>query len=427
MGTIRQGRRGGAGPWVLLVIGVAALFAFPPFRHEAAILLQDVVAWTSGRRAPVATADRPVGAATPARAFRPTPGQLAAMTIVPVTRAAFAPESSAEGRIALNDDENVPVYSPYAGRVVRILARAGEEVKADQLLFTVEATDMVQAQNDYQTAINALAKAREQLKLNTIIADRQRALFQAKAAALKDYQSAQNDVISAESDRMTADAALEAVTNRLRILGKSDAEIAAFKTSGRMNAETEIRAPIAGTVVQRKLGLGQYLSASGDPQFVIGDLATVWLIANAREGEIPDLRVGQPITAKVDGFGNRAFSGRIDFIAASLDPATRRLAIRSDIANPDQALKPEMFARFTIVTGPARIGAAIAESAVVHESEGAHVWLLRPDGAIEARTVRLGRRAGDLVEVTDGLAAGERIVARGALFIDRSASGDRSS
>ncbi|MBL7405629.1 efflux RND transporter periplasmic adaptor subunit, partial [Escherichia coli] len=117
---------------------------------------------------------------------------------------------------------------PYAGRVTKITAKAGDDVRAGQPLFTVEVTDMVQAQNDFQSAINALNKAQEQLKLNQIIAARQQVLFQAKAAALKDYQSAENDVISAQSDKQTAEAALEAVKNRLRILGKTDAEIAAF-------------------------------------------------------------------------------------------------------------------------------------------------------------------------------------------------------
>ncbi|PNB42317.1 efflux RND transporter periplasmic adaptor subunit, partial [Pseudomonas sp. FW305-130] len=88
------------------------------------------------------------------------------------------------------------------------------------------------------------------------------------------------DVISAQSDKQTAEAALEAVKNRLRILGKTDAEIAAFQKNSSMSPETVIRAPIAGTVVQRKVGLGQYLGTGSDPVFTIGDLATVWLIAN---------------------------------------------------------------------------------------------------------------------------------------------------
>ncbi|MEL6059188.1 MULTISPECIES: efflux RND transporter periplasmic adaptor subunit [Methylobacterium] len=353
--------------------------------------------------------------------------QLASFGITSVQATEFRPQGLAEGRIALNDDDNVPVYSPYAGRVTKITAKAGDDVRAGQPLFTVEVTDMVQAQNDFQSAINALNKAQEQLKLNQIIAARQQVLFQAKAAALKDYQSAENDVISAQSDKQTAEAALEAVKNRLRILGKTDAEIAAFQKNSSMSPETVIRAPIAGTVVQRKVGLGQYLGTGSDPVFTIGDLATVWLIANVRESDIPRIRLGQPAVATVNGFGDRTFRARVTYMAASLDPATRRLAVRCEVENPDQELKPEMFARFAIITGDAVSGPAVPESAVVQEGDRAHVWVLRPDGAVEAREIKLGLRDGDLLQVTEGLQTGERIVSRGALFIDRAASGEKAS
>jgi cobalt-zinc-cadmium efflux system membrane fusion protein len=363
----------------------------------------------------------------PARLFRPSPAQRAALNIVPITAVSFRPEGTAEGRIALNEDDNVPVTSPYAGRVTKVLVRAGDEVKAGDVLLTLEATDMVQAQNDYQTALNTLAKATALLKLDQTIATRQQELFQAKAVALKDYQSAQNDVIGAQSDLKTAEAGLEAVKNRLRLLGKTDAEIAAFEKKGTLSPETQIRAPIAGTIVQRKVGLGQYLSTASDPVFVIGDLSTVWLVANVRESEIPRIRIGQEVEATVAGFGDRIFKARVNYLSASLDPATRRLAVRSEVENPDQVLKPEMFATFTIFTGPGQTAPAVPAAAIVYEGARAHVWIARPDGAIEARDVTLGLAARGMVQVTAGIAAGEAIVTRGAVFMDRATSGDKAS
>ncbi|MCJ2047776.1 efflux RND transporter periplasmic adaptor subunit [Methylobacterium sp. J-078] len=361
------------------------------------------------------------------RLFRPSPAQRAALDIQPVRTMSFRPEGTAEGRIALNDDDNVPVTSPYAGRVTRVLVRAGDTVKAGDVLLTLEATDMVQAQSDYQAALNTLAKATALLKLDQTIAARQQELFQAKAVALKDYQSAQNDVIGAQSDLKTAEAGLEAVKNRLRLLGKTDAEIAAYEKKGTMSPETQIRAPIAGTIVQRKVGLGQYLSASSDPVFVIGDLSTVWLVANVRESEIPRIRIGQEIEATVAGFGERVFKGRVNYMSASLDPATRRLAVRSEVANPEGLLKPEMFAAFTIFTGPGQTAPAVPAAAIVYEGARAHVWVARPDGAIEARPITLGMTVGGLAQVTGGLSAGEAIVTRGAVFMDRATSGDKAS
>ena len=365
--------------------------------------------------------------ASAARIFRPSPSQRAALDIMPVKTVSFRPEGTAEGRIALNEDDNVPVTSPYAGRVTKVMARAGDEVKAGDVLLTLEATDMVQAQNDYQTALNTIAKMTALLKLDQTIAARQQELFQAKAVALKDYQSAQNDVIGAQSDLRTAEASLDAVKNRLRLLGKTDAEILAYEKKGAMSPETQIRAPIAGAVVQRKVGLGQYLTASSDPVFVIGNLSTVWLVANVRESEIPKIRIGQDVEATVAGFGDRIFKARIDYLSASLEPATRRLAVRSEVENPDRVLKPEMFAAFTIVTGPGQSAPAVPIAAIVYEGARAHVWIARPDGAIEARDIKLGLITGGLAQVTEGISAGEAIVTRGAVFMDRATSSDKAS
>ncbi|WP_342162180.1 efflux RND transporter periplasmic adaptor subunit [Methylobacterium sp. SD21] len=422
-------RRRGLVVLVLLVVlgGIGAFAALRP--HEARDLGERVIAAAKGL---FASDDQDAGieatkAAPVERVFRPSKEQRASFEILPVATQVFRPEGAAEGRIALNDDDNVPVVSPYSGRVTKVLVRAGDDVKAGDVLFVVEATDMVQAQNDYQAALNTLQKQQALLKLDQTIATRQQELFQAKAVALKDYQSAQNDVIAAQSDLKTAEAALDAVKNRLRLLGKTDAEITAYEKNGTMSPETKIRAPIPGTIVQRKVGTGQYINASGDPQFVIGDLSTVWLIANVRESEIPKIRIGQEVEAKVAGFGTRVFKARVNYMAASLDAATRRLAVRSEVDNPDRLLRPEMFATYTIITGKGEPSPSVPLSAVVYEGGRTHVWVARPDGAVEARDLQLGLINGDNAQVVSGLQAGDQIVTRGALFIDRAATGDKAS
>jgi cobalt-zinc-cadmium efflux system membrane fusion protein len=423
-------RRSRALPILALLLVLGGVGAFAALRPEQAREVGERLAglvsglFSSGSQDPGIDVEK----ATPSeRVFRPTKEQRASFEILPVATQMFRPEGAAEGRIALNDDDNVPVVTPYSGRVTKVLVRAGDDVKAGAVLLTLEATDMVQAQNDYQAALNNLQKQQALLKLDQTIAQRQQELFQAKAVALKDYQSAQNDVIAAQSDLKTAGAALDAVKNRLRLLGKTDAEIAAYEKNGTMNPETQIRAPIAGTIVQRKVGIGQYISASSDPLFVIGDLSTVWLVANVRESEIPKIRIGQEVEAKVAGFGTRVFKARVNYMAASLDPATRRLAVRSEVDNPDRVLRPEMFATYTIITGKGEPSPSVPMSAVVYEGGRTHVWVARPDGAIESRDLQLGLINGDNAQVVSGLSAGEQIVTRGALFIDRAATGDKAS
>lgn len=361
-----------------------------------------------------------------ARAFYPTQEQLASLTVATVAPRVFRPEGSTEGKIAVNDDKSTPVFSPYAGRVLKILAKAGDNVKAGQILFTIEVTDMVQAQNDFFAARNGLEKARSQLNLAQIVANRQQELYQFKAVALKEWQSAQNDLIAAQSDTRSAESALQAVRNRLRILGKSDQEIATFDKNGTISPDTPINAPLAGTIVQRKVGPGQYLSANAsDPAFVIGDLSTVWLVANVRESEAPKVKVGQQVEVKVLAFPDRVFKAKLTYVAASVDPVTRRLQVRAELDNSEGLLKPEMFATFNIVTGKDETSPSVLRDAIVYEGKDARVWVLRSDNGIEARAIRPGLTDADQVQVLDGLAAGERIIARGSLFIDRAASGEK--
>ena len=104
-----------------------------------------------------------------------------------------------------------------------------------------------------------------------------------------------------------------------------------------------------------------------------------------------------------------------------MDPASRRLAVRAELANPDGLLKPEMFADYEIVTSQARAALAAPEAAVIYEGQSAHVWLARPDRTLVLQQVRLGRSAHGFVEVLDGLRPGDQIATSGALFIDRAA------
>jgi membrane fusion protein, heavy metal efflux system len=123
-------------------------------------------------------------------------------------------------------------------------------------------------------------------------------------------------------------------------------------------------------------------------------------------------------------YPDRVFNARISWIAPTIDPKTHRLAVRADVANKDGALKPMMFARFTIAIGPERKAPAVPEEAVIHRGDSERVWVVAPDGSLAARTIKTGRSHGDMVEVVSGLKAGERVVTAGALFIDRAARGD---
>src|SRR5256885_12149981 len=206
--------------------------------------------------------------------YTPSPAEWASLTIQPVTERGFRAEQLTEGKIAIDEDRSTPVFSPYAGRVTKLLARPGDRVVKGQPLFVIEAADNVQAQNDFIAAMAAMNKAKSALDLAQLQGTRAKDLFEGKAVPLKDYQQSQATLIQAQNDMRASQTAMEAARNKLRILGLTEIGRASCREKGRINPETTIFAPIAGTVVQRKIGPGQYVSSgASDPVYVIGDLS----------------------------------------------------------------------------------------------------------------------------------------------------------
>jgi cobalt-zinc-cadmium efflux system membrane fusion protein len=360
----------------------------------------------------------------PNKPFTPTEAQWKTLTIEPVGKQVFRSGTVTEGKIAVDEDRSTPVFSPYAGRVTKLLARPGDTVKSGQPLFTIEAADMVQAQTDFIASVAAVNKARSQLSVAEIVEKRHRDLYKDKAVALRELEQAQVSLVAAQNDMRAAETALEAVRNRLRILGRSDEEIRSFEQTGKISAETPISAPIGGTIVQRKVGPGQYLaSGASDPVFVVGDLSTVWLVAYVRETAAPKVQVEQQLAFTVLAYPDEVFRGNVKYVAATLEPATRRLLVRATISNRTGQLTPEMFANVTIFTDEGDFAPAVPRDAVIYEGNSARVWIARDDKSIELRQVRLGVADGRMLPVLDGLRPGEKVVTKGSLFIDRAAVG----
>ena len=377
-----------------------------------AAVLFGVGVWLSSRANEDAPAPEHLRTTVPGT-FRPTKAQWESFKVAPVQPMSFRTERLTEGNIAYNDDSMTQVFSPYTGRVTRVIAKLGDRVKKGAPLMGVAATEFVQAQSD-------LIAARTQLTLTTTTEKRQHELYLAKSGALKDW-------LQSEADLSTAQNNLRAVQDRLHIMGKSDAEISALEGQAkgqRMNPESLILAPISGTVTQRQIGVGQYINSvaggSANPVYTIGNLSKLWLVANVREVDAPQIRVGQLVEVHVTAYPERLFKARVTWIAPSIDPNTHRLPVRAEIENPDGMLKAMMFASFNIITSKETVSPAIPQSAIVYQGEETHVYVARHDGAIEIRPVKLGRtRADGMVEVINGLVTGEDIVTSGTLFIDR--------
>ena len=216
-----------------------------------------------------------------------------------------------------------------------------------------------------------------------------------------------------------AGTAFEAARIRLRILGHADAEITELEQTGAISRVTRITAPIEGTVISRKVGPGQHVkSDSAEALYVIADVSTMWLKAQIFEQDIAFIRVGQEIEAKVAAAPNRTFTARIANMGSASDLATRRVMVRSEIGNPDGVLKSEMFATFKIEIAEASVTPAVPIDAVIREADVATVWVLTEPMLFKRRVVEIGIEQNGLTQIRRGLAVGEQVISRGAIFVD---------
>ena len=345
-------------------------------------------------------------------------GQLQHMTLATVGMRGFRAEKIATGKIAFNEDVMTPVFSPYTGRVLRLLAKPGDMLKPGSPLVELYTPDLVQAESDLIGAAAAVVKATTALKLARRTEERQHGLYLNKAAALKDWEQAQADVQNAEGDLRSAEAALIAARDRLRLFGKSDADIARVEQERKIDRVTTVLSPIPGTVTTRKVGPGQYIRPdNADPLFTIADLSTMWMLAQVYESDVPLIKVGQPVEVHVMAYPDGVFKASIAYIGASADPTTHRVEVRTVVDNHGQKLKPEMFATFRIITDGNMQSPAVPLSAIVRDGEKTSVWVAQGNSQFVRREVTIGLEQDGYVQVRSGLQPSEQVVSDGSLLL----------
>jgi cobalt-zinc-cadmium efflux system membrane fusion protein len=352
----------------------------------------------------------PPPAAPPPGTFVATDEQWATLKFMQVRAQPFHAETQTDGKIAVDDNLTTQVFSPYSGRVTQIFVKPGDPVRAGQPLFAVAASEIVQAQSDLTTAL-----AQETLASNNEA--RQHALYDASGAALKDWQQSQSDLAVAQ-------AALQAVRNRLKVMGA-----ALDNRANAASGQTVVASPISGIVTQRSIGVGQNIGSvtngGATPALVISDLSKVWLAGNLREADSTLAHPGQTIEVQAPALPGRVFKAKVDYVSPTIDPVTRRVTVRATLDNPDGLLRPEMFADFGVITGADNASISVPEDAVIFEDDTARVWVAGPSNkTLALRQIKTGQLAGDQVQVLSGLSPGEWVVTSGALFIDRAAKPD---
>lgn len=350
----------------------------------------------------------------PAGAFRPTAEQLSQLRVMPVEIGADASLLRASGSIAADADNATPILLPFAGQVIDVMVVAGQHVTKGQPLFRIASPDIVDARNALTTALSQERAASQAVALAQQNASRQKAIYETAGGALKDYSQSQNDLVAAQSTLRSTQSAVQAARSRLAIFGPG------ATGNGIASPASLFRAPVAGLIADRNIAPGQFITAgNGTPLLTITNPSRVWLVAQLAESDAADARVGDQVLVTTPALPGRTFSARIDYVAAALDPASHRLPVRATIDNSDGALKPQMFASFEIrrhVAGGR--GLLVPTSSVIHEGDGARVWVLGRDGLLYARTIQTAETEGGMMRVTGGLNPSDRVVTSGALFVN---------
>src|SRR5258708_32957298 len=265
--------------------------------------------------------------------------QLGSVKVEPAGEREFPIEKESVGSIDFNQEMTVQVFTPYQGRIVGLFAKVGDDVRKGQTLFTIDSPDLLQAEA-------TLIAAAGVLEFTTRNLARLRELDKTRAVSQKDMEQA-------ASDQQTAEGALRAARDSVRLFGKTDAEIDRIIAERKADSILVVPSPIAGRVTARNAAPGLFGQAASPPApYLVADISTMCMLAHVPENASPAFRVGQEVKVKVSAFPERTFEVRISTIGSMVDPMTRRVLIRSEVQNPRDELRSGKVATFGIRTGP---------------------------------------------------------------------------
>jgi len=294
----------------------------------------------------------------------------------------------------------VRVFPPVGGRLVAVNVKPGDRVRKGQALAELQSADAVAARSEF-------LKARTETDLKRKALERSGELYGHGALSLREFQQAQ-------ADAQTAEAGLRRAETTLNVLG-----ISPEASSDRFT----VFAPRDGVVMEIGGAAGEFSKSLDSPAPVctLADLSHVWALGDVYEKDLAGLAVGAPAEVRVSAYPEKTWNERVAAFSGGLDPATRTLKVRVQIANSDARLKPEMFAAIRLLR-PERDVILVPAEAVLREGAAAYLFVERQPRQFERRVIQPGPAHDGQVEVLSGLKAGEVIVTEGALLLRAPAS-----
>ncbi len=331
--------------------------------------------------------------------------QASTLKIGPAPSRDFTLFKTAVGTIDFNEDLLVQVFSQYPGKILKANFNIGDDVKAGDVLFTIDSPDLLQAESTLLAAAGVLELQKRTLARVT--------------GLLKAGGSAQKDVDQSTSDQQTAEGNYKAARDSVRIFGKTDAEIDQVVDNRKVDSTLLVPSPIAGRIVARSAAPG-FLTQPGNPPapYSVADLSTMWMIANVIETDAPFYKIGQEVQVTVPAYPDTVFKGRVTTIGSIIDPNSHRQLVRSQIDDPQHLLRSGMYASFVIRVGEPVHSVAVPANGVVREGDGTMtVWVTSDRRHFVKRTVKIGQQQDGWDQVLEGLQPGETVVTDGAVFL----------
>ncbi len=335
--------------------------------------------------------------------------QLPHLHIGPVRSTTWQITVTTTGTVDWDEDHTTQAITQVSGPITRIVADYGSHVKAGDALLYVASPDITNAIATYK-------KARDQQELARKALDREKDLLAHGAAATKDVESADATYNDAATDVQNS---LQA----LKIFAITPQELDNAERQGvAISPELAVRAPIAGTVVQKLVAPGQLIQAGSTVCFVLSDTSTVWVQGHIFDRDLPLVRVGDAVEETNSSF-NRTFHGTVSYIGAMVDTDTRTTPVRIITRNPGDLLKKDMYLEAVIHTKTEKSVLSVPVSAVLHDTENEpFVYVEVEPRQFARRSVVVGAEQNGDVEIRSGLKVGEEVVSEGSVFLQFASS-----
>lgn len=305
------------------------------------------------------------------------------------------------GKILANENRLAQLSARVPGHIVAVYANLGDRVKEGDRLLLLDSPAFAAAQLEYRKARNTLSVTEKALERATALLDRGAIGVGEQQRRDADYKNVRADLHEAEE--------------KLHLLGMTEREIQRLAAETLPHAEVArvtLRAPFTGEVIERNATIGEVI----DPNktlFTVADLSTVWVRADFPEQQAGRLKTGFPVEVRVSAYPDTIFRGAITYVGAVIDPATRTVTARADVANPDGQLRPEMFAEVTLVTDEQSV-LSVPRAAVQQVGSRTVVFVVRGPRRFESREVTVGQTSSEYIQVVAGITSGDEVVTQGS-------------